>query len=484
MPGLLERVNRWLTPALYEQQSRQLEPVGENRYSLDTWISDYLIPSTFQYNGSTYPITGMKGSLAGNRAIEVSNSLAGYSNALRNCPPAFAAQLVRALVLSQARFTFRHPPWHTKTPRKLFSTPALQPLAKPWPNATTGELISRMEWHAGLAGCAFVAKQRSRADGTRLRVLRPDWTGIVWGSDSQPDNPGGALDGELLGYYYCNGGFANEWGYKPEFLLPDECVHWAPIPDPMGVSIGLSWLTSAIRDIQSDQLAGDHKIRYWENGATPNLVIKGLPAVTRTQFDELVEMMEERHAGAANAFRTLYLTQGADATVIGNNFHEIDFRAITAAGETRISVLSRVPASLLGISEGLQGSTLNTGNFAAARRSFADTWVYPTLQDMAKSLAPLVKVPGDAELWFDVVDMPLLREDAKDQAEIDLVKTQSIQALVNAGFEPETAVRVVAPEWIDTLRHTGMNSVQLQPPGVGAKNASGAQKLLDNPPVA
>ena len=265
--GLLERI----------RSSRGLATGEEQRYSADTWINDYLIPATFQYNGTSYSLTGMKGTLAGNRAMEVTDSLPSYSAAIRSVPPAFAAQMVRAMVLSQARFTYRNPPSHPNKPRRVFTTAnGLKLLETPWSNATTGELVSRMEWHAGLAGAAFVAKRRDH-----LQVLRPDWTGIVWGSDSQPDNPGGALDGRLLGYFYCNGGFNNEWGYKPEFLLADECVHWAPIPDPLGVSIGMSWLTPAIRDLQSDKLAGDHKIRYWENGATPNLVIKGLPAVTR-----------------------------------------------------------------------------------------------------------------------------------------------------------------------------------------------------------
>ena len=61
----------------------------------------------------------------------------------------------------------------------------------------------------------------------------------------------------------------------------------------------------------------EHKIRFFEQGATPNLVVKGIPAVTGRQFLQLVDDMEERHAGVANAYRTLYLTAGADATVIG-----------------------------------------------------------------------------------------------------------------------------------------------------------------------
>ncbi len=455
--GLLERIS----------DARGVATQDESRFSIDTWISDYLIPSQFQYGGNTYPL-GLTQTLAGNRAAEIAQSLPGYMAAVQGCPPAFAAQMVRALVLSQARFTFRNPPWHPRTPRRMFGNADLQVLEKPWKNATTGELIGRMEWHAGLAGNAFVA-----ARSNRLRVLRPDWTAILYGSELEPDNPGHALDGDLLGYVYWNGGPNNQFGHKPQFLLPDEVAHWSPLPDPLNAGIGMSWLTPAIRDLQGDRLAAEHKIKFFENGATPNLVVKGLTATTKEKFDELVDMMEESHAGVANAYRTLYLTAGADATVVGSDLSQIDFKSTVGTGETRISVLSRVPASLLGISEGLAGSSLNAGNFSAARRSFGDTFVFPELQDLSASLAPLVKVPADAELWFDTADIPLLREDAKDAAEIELVKANTIRQLVDGGFEPDSAVAAVVGQNMTLLRHSGLVSVQLNPPGTQAPAATG-----------
>jgi phage portal protein BeeE len=456
--GLLERISDARTVAVRD----------ESRFSIDTWISDYLIPSQFQYGGNTYPL-GLTQTLAGNRAAEIVQSLPGYMSAIQGCPPAFAAQMVRALVLSQARFTFRNPPWHPRTPRRTFGNGDLQVLERPWKNATTGELIGRMEWHAGLAGNSFVFRRPDR-----LRVLRPDWTAILYGSELEPDNPGHALDGELLGYVYWNGGPNNQYGYKPRFLLPDEVGHWSPLPDPLNSGIGMSWLTPAIRDLQGDRLAAEHKIRFFENGATPNLVVKGLTATTKEKFDELVEMMEENHAGVANAYRTLYLTAGADATVVGSDLSQIDFKAVTGSGETRISTLSRVPASLLGISEGLAGSSLNAGNFSAARRSFADTWVYPELQDLSAALAPLVTVPADAELWYDPADIPLLREDAKDAAEIEQVKANTIRALVDGGFDPDSAVAAVVGQNMTLLRHSGLVSVQLNPPGTQAQTGAPA----------
>jgi phage portal protein BeeE len=312
-----------------------------------------------------------------------------------------------------------------------------------------------MEWHAGLAGNAYVLRQPGR-----LRVLRPDWTAILYGSQSEPDWASGALDAELIGYVYRNRGTED-----PHFLDPRDVAHWAPVPDPEMTGLGMSWLTPAIREMQLDRLTTEHKVRFFEQGATPNLVVKGVPAVSRTQFEELVSEMEDRHAGVVNAYRTLYLTAGADATVIGSNLAELDLKNVQGAGETRISVLSRVPAPLLGVSEGLAGSSLNAGNFAQARRNFADTWVYPVLQNVAASLAPIVNVPPDAELWFDTADMPILREDAKDAADIEQIKAATINQYVREGWTPESAVAAVRGQDVSLLKHTGLVSVQLQPPG-------------------
>jgi hypothetical protein len=103
-----------------------------------------------------------------------------------------------------------------------------------------------------------------------------------------------------------------------------------------------------------------------------------------------------------------------------------------------------------------------------ARRIFADTWVYPTLQDVCSALANIVDVPADAELWFDTADIPLLREDAKDAAEIEGIKAATIRQLVDAGFTPESVVAAVNAQDMSLLRHTNLFSVQLQPPNSAA----------------
>jgi Phage-related protein len=430
----------------------------EQRFSVDAWLSDFLLPAnTFGFNNQQYPFGLNQTWPGGPRSKEISNTLPGYMNAIRQCPPAFGAQLVRASVLSQARFTFRNRSSSSQA-GKLFGTRDLAPLEQPWPNATTGQLINIMEWHEGLAGNAYVT---NRTPG-RLRVLRPDWVVIIYGSEQQPDDAAHALDGQLIGYGYCNGGIAQN-KYPIEILLPDEVAHWSPQPDPECAGIGMSWITPAVREIQGDKAATDHKLRFFENGATPNMVVKGMQAATKEQFEEMVDAMETRHAGVRNAYRTLYLTAGADATVVGADLKQLDFKATQGAGETRISMLSRVHPVVLGASEGMQGSSLNAGNFGAARRLWADTWIYPTLADLAASLAPLVKVPGGAELWTNTADMPILREDAIDAAQIEQTKAATIVSLSTGGFTRESAIAAVMGQDMTLLvKDPNWVSVQLQ----------------------
>jgi phage portal protein BeeE len=451
--GLLERVNA-------AARGRT-----ESRYAIDQWLGDYLIPSSFQFGGNTYPF-GMTQTLAGQRVQAVASTLPGYAAALRACPPAFAAQMVRALVISQARFVFRNRP-STRTPRRTFGTSELGILERPWQNATTGELLALMEWHAGLAGNAFAIRQPDR-----LRVLRPDWCAVVYGSDQEPEEAATALDGEIIGYVYQNGGIGGGRG-KPQTILPQDMAHWSPLPDPERPGMGQSWVTAALADIQGDRAATQHKLKFFENGATPNMVVSGITAATREQFKEIVDAMDDSHAGVANAYKTLYLAAGADAKVVGADLKQLDFKATQGAGETRIAMLGRVPAPLLQISEGLAGSSLNAGNFAMARRIFADSWIYPTLQDLCSALSSIIRVPSDAELWFDTADMPLLREDAKDAAEITQVQAATIGQLVRDGYTSDSAKAAVVANDMALLVHTGLVSVQLQVPGSTPTPAGG-----------
>jgi hypothetical protein len=380
--------------------------------------------------------------------------------AYRSNGPVFALIVARLQVFSQIRFQWTR--FEGGVPTDLFGSEALRPLERPWPGGTTADLLARMEVDVSLAGNSYIRKTTP----TRLNRLRPDWVTIVMGSREDADYPGEAGDVEVIGYLYKPGGPRGRG--RTVVLLPGEIAHYAPLPDPDFNFLGESWISPVIRDVQGDSAQTEHKRAFLVNAATPNLVIKFDATVAREQVLEFKELMEAEHRGAWNAYKTLYLGGGADATVIGKDFQQLDFAATQGKGESRLAAAAGVPPSWVGFSEGLQGSALNAGNFTAARRRFADGTMQHLWVNAASSLEPIVPDPtraNGASLWFDTRSVSFLREDAGDLAKIQAEEAQTIGGLIKDGFTSDSAIDAVKNHDWTRLVHTGLVSVQLQAPG-------------------
>ncbi|MEU8379770.1 phage portal protein [Streptosporangium sp. NPDC048865] len=404
-----------------------------------------------------YPLYG---SISRADREQIEHDFEGYvAGIYKRNGPVFSLMMVRQLVFSEARFKFRS--LSDGRPGKLFGKPALERLERPWTNGTTGDLLSRMLQDADLAGNAFHAFH----DG-RIRRLRPDRVTIVLGSRSQPDldMPAGflPLDVEVAGYIYSPTRLGTD---DDLLLLPSQVSHFAPIPDPEAHYRGMSWLTPVIREISADSAATLHKKKFFDNAATPNLAVALKETVTPQQFREFMAEMNAAHQGVDNAYKTMYVGGGADVTVVGADLKQLDFRGTQSAGESRLAAAAGVPPVIVGFSEGLGGSSLNEGNFKAARRRFVDATMRPLWRNAAGSLASLVDVPSDAELWFDTRDIAFLRDDSRDIAQIQFTQAQTIRQYVDAGFKPDSVVAAVEAEDMTLLRHSGLYSVQLQKPG-------------------
>ena len=412
-------------------------------------------PYSFIYStGMRYPLYGLQQTIAGHEE-EIPSDFTGYVQAAyRGNGVVFACMLARMMLFSEARFTWRQ--IRSGAPGKLFGTADLAVLEHPWPSGTTGDLLARAIVDVDLSGNAFLA----RRPGPTIKRMRPDWVTIILGSQGDPDTQAGDLDAEVLGYIYHPGGEYS--GRAPVNLLREQVAHFAPIPDPLASYRGMSWLTPIVREIVADSAATTHKLKFFENGATPNMVVKLDPAVTMTAFDAWVDKFEAAHAGVLNAYKTLYLGAGAEATVVGADMRQIDFKVTQGAGETRIAAAAGVPPIIVGLSEGLQAATYS--NYGQARRRFADGTMWPLWRNMVGSLETIVPPPAGSQLWVDDSDIPFLREDEKDRADIQSTQAQSIKALTDAGFDPTSVIDAITAGDLGRLSHTGLYSVQLQPP--------------------
>jgi phage portal protein BeeE len=376
----------------------------------------------------------------------------------------FAVMLARQMVFSAARFQWQR--YRNGKPSDTFGTPDLAILDRPWLGGSTQSMLSRMIQDVDTAGNAFMVRARDELDnqGEEIVRLRPDWVDCVV---TQRKFRGGVMGYRKVGYLYWEGGRWDD-DRVPVALLPDEVAHWMPIPDPMYSFKGMSWLSPAIRDVQADGLMQAHKRKFFEHGATPNLVIKHNTAADPDKVKRFAEWLADEYGGVENAYKSLNLYPGADVTVVGADFRQIDFKQVQGGGETRIAADGGVPPVIVGLSEGLQAATYS--NYAQARRRMADGTIHPLWQDVSSTLETLMPKPGregsrDVRLWYEVTDVPFLREDAKDSAEIAQPRAITIKTYIDAGFTPESAVAAVDAGDERLLVHTGLVSVQLQPPG-------------------
>jgi phage portal protein BeeE len=435
------------------------EKRADPQISLEEWAN------YFAFGGNAYQL-GFRQTL-GEPAEEIGSDFGGViQGAYKANGVVFACMLARMLLFSEARFQYRR--LQNGRPGDLFGTQSLAPLEEPWPGATTGDLLTRAIQDVDLAGNFFGVRPRG---SNEIRRLRPDWMTIVLaGEDDDDPLP------KLIGYAYQPGGPSS--GKDKVVYLPEEIAHFAPIPDPMANYRGMSWLTPVIREIMGDTAATTHKLKFFENGATSNMVVKLNNISNPETFDRWVEKFESGHEGLDNAYKTLYLSGGADVDVVGSNLRQIDFKVTQGAGETRIAAASGVPAVIVGLSEGLASATYS--NFTQARRRFADGTIRPLWRNFAGSLERVVDVPPSAQLWYDDRDIPFVQEDRKDAAEVQAAHAGAINTLITAGFEPDSAVAAVVSGDLTRLKHSGLVSVQLNEPGKNPPGDNGSSNGAGN----
>ena len=362
----------------------------------------------------------------------------------------FAVILARLMLFCEASFLWRDRRSH----EMLDWTPELGVLDRPWPNGTTGDLLARMEQDVSLAGNSYTWRQ-SR---DRLVRLRPDWIQII-----SVEVEVGMWD--LAGYLYTHGGTS---GDRQQFIAPEDMAHYAPVPDPDARYRGMSWLTPVAREIVGDSTMSRHKNLFFNNAATPNLIVTYERQLQKETRDMLREEISRRYEGYENAYKTMVLDGGADVTVAGVDLGQLSFAALQAAGENRIAVAAGVPAVVVGLKEGLQAATYS--NYAQALRRFADLTIRPLWRSASGALESLFPTQPGRQLWYDDRDIPALAQDAKDQAEITRTHTMSMAALARVGYDLDGIAGAVVEGTLDDLDHTGAIPVTLYPEGQDPRN--------------
>lgn len=374
-----------------------------------------------------------------------------FSDVYRSNGIVFACMAARQRVFSQ--IVWRFAAIDNGKTGNLFGNKDLDLLSKPWPGGTAGDLATAMINDADTKGAAYLVRNRDR-----IYRRDPMKMSLILSGD-----PAKAEFVELVGFTYRPDGKNG-----PVFTYtPDEVAYWTPHPDlSASYPKPFTWITPILREIRADNAATDHKAGFFKNAGTPNLVVKTPESVmTEDQFREFKRKMDEQYSGAGASYKTMYLAPGVDVEAVGNNFQQMDFSNTQGRDETRIASAAGVPAVIVGLKESLQGSSLNQGNYAAARRAFADMTMTHLYSSASAALETLVAPPtanGPSKLWFDISQVPFFHEDRMDAAQIQQSKATTIKTLTDAAFKPESIVAAVEQEDFTKLEHTGIPTIQVQ----------------------
>ena len=427
----------------------------ERRFGMDWWMQQML---TWSVGGNNYaqPVR----TTYGQRTDEpIGNSFEGYARqAYMSNGPVFALALVLQSTIAEGTFAYQN------LDGTYYGTQDLAVFERPWPGGSTQELLARMEQDIACAGNSYWTRQ-----GDELVRLRPDWVTIVSGNRQNVADPNewSDLDTTLIGYLYTPNG-------EPEravALLPNEVGHYSPIPDPVARWRGMSWLTPVLREIEADGAATRHKLEFFNHAATPNLVVTLDKNVDPDKAEAFGEMFNEKYAGAENAYKTVMLGGGADVTIVGQSFEQIAFKATQGAGETRLAAAAGVPPVIAGFSEGLASATYS--NYSQARRRYADITCHPRWKAAATAMSTLVPARPGSKLAIDTRDIPFLRDDAIQAAEVVKAQAITMDLLVRAGYKPDQIGQAVAVGDLSALEHTGAIPTTLYPDGQDPSTTTG-----------
>lgn len=397
--------------------------------------------SLFSFNGNQYNGYGGSGSYR------------SYANKrlMRACGPVFTVMDRRISVMGEARPTWQR--FAKGRPDELYSTPALDILKRPWPGGTWRHLVAACEADDAAGGNSYWIRL-----GPKLVRLNPEWTTIVTASTVIN---GMEVGEELLGYV------VQKPGSRGMTFEPYEIAHYRPGAPSECPFRGESWLASVACDASSDIELTSYKGNYLKNGAMPSLAVTYEPTLSQATLEAFVPVFASKFTGALNAGKVMHFLGGRDVKTVGATLDQLAFKAVQGAGETRIAAASGVPAVVASFSEGMQGSSLNTGNYVAARRLFADGKIRPLLGSLCDAFANLVPPAPDSRLWYADDGVSFFQEDVADEANIRSINAITIRQLIEAGYGPDAAVLAVTTGRYDGLlgEHTGLVSVQLQEPG-------------------
>lgn len=220
-------------------------------------------------------------------------------------------------------------------------------------------------------------------------------------------------------------------------LLNDEVIQ-LKYPCPTDPYRGMSAVQSLLAHIDSAKYTAEWSRNFFLNSATPGGIVQFNKRLTDREFREFTNRWREQHQGVARGHRVGVLESGAQWIPNTYSMKEMQFTELSTLNSNKIREGYRIHPSMMGMVE-----DVNRANAETAEQVHIRWHEIPRLKRermvLNKKLMPLFEKPIRSE--FDFEDpSPASAEDANEEL---TAKSNALEKLILAGYDPEEACQVV-----------------------------------------
>jgi|PlaIllAssembly_1097288.scaffolds.fasta_scaffold08153_3 HK97 family phage portal protein len=216
--------------------------------------------------------------------------------------------------------------------------------------------------------------------------------------------------------------FISHYEYKPDgsttIKVPvEDVVHFRFGLDPDNIRVGRTPLTSAIREVFTDDEAANFSAALVRNMGVPGLVI--IPpdgAIITPEDADTIKDRAKQTFGGDNRGDPLVMSANSSVQVLSFSPEQMNLRELRKLPEERVTAVLGVPAIVAGLGAGLDRSTF--ANYSEAREAAYEENIIPTQRLFAATIDTqlLPDFVGDdaSEGYatdFDISKVRVLQED-------------------------------------------------------------------------
>lgn len=290
-----------------------------------------------------------------------------------------------------------------------------------------------------------------------VSVLAQDYTYLlVWRNEGGEARPGGNLGfkgGNIAGYTFLENPAISYVDGKIYYTIgsqvftENEVIAIPGGAKPGNLYAGYSPYLAACKWATLDGYIADYQNGFFKNGAIPSGLFE-IVAATTQEYDDIVDEMERRHAGAGNNNKPTFSHTPIDTTgkavqsqikwtPLTQSNKDIDFEPLLKHVDDRLSENYGVSGIIKGVD-----SNATYNNAEVSENGFAKRAVKPlALRIYSQITHELNRITGGLGVAITFkYEIPAVSDAEKVKAETKKVEVESIKELLELGFSLDSAV--------------------------------------------